>query len=526
MSLFIRAAQIKDTSTEKGAVAHSTTGASLVDQFATAGNFRNRPVIEVFTDQATIAGEDWEKALKFVFYLRMITRKLNGPFATQSVQRGQGTRDEAYKRFLWYLGFYPETFYKNLYLFLNIGCARDFWELLAYAKVLNMAVDYDRAFAVYDLLLADEATRDLALKYLPQIKSKAKCKTSRAQIRNKLATRYAKHLALVAKAYRQTKTMGKAHIWQQLISKQLYRQINFGHIPGRALSWISSTKLLENHGLVNRYTAWLAEQPVVPFTGYVYELGKRIEGYNVPLHTKMTVDKQFNGLVAQAKEGEQGAITGNVLACLDTSGSMTWISLTSGITPYQVCLSLGVFFSVLNTGAFRKVVCKFDNDARLVVLKGNSFTDMYHQARQIGAWGTTNFQSVIDLLVATRRRSPNIPVADYPDTLLIVSDMQFDPPGGSAETNWEATTRKLSAEFPPEYINRLKVLWWKIDDRATGNFPSNLDEAGTYLFSGFDGAIISLLLGGDVTDDGEKSMSMEELLHKALNQEVLQAVQP
>ena len=39
--------------------------------------------------------------------------------------------------------------------------------------------------------------------------------------------------------------------------------------------------------------------------------------------------------------------------------------------------------------------------------------------------GSTNFQSVVDEIVRIRKSNPNIPLEDYPSTLLVVSDMQF-----------------------------------------------------------------------------------------------------
>jgi hypothetical protein len=54
-----------------------------------------------------------------------------------------------------------------------------------------------------------------------------------------------------------------------------------------------------------------------------------------------------------------------------------------------------------------------------------------------------------------------------------------------------------------------------------------MDMGGQYLFSGFDGAVISLLLGGDYVDPetGKKVQpTMEEAVRNALSQEVLAMV--
>lgn len=71
----------------------------------------------------------------------------------------------------------------------------------------------------------------------------------------------------------------------------------------------------------------------------------------------------------------------------------------------------------------------------------------------------------------------------------------------------------------------MKFIWWHVTSQYK-DFPSSIDDPGTYMFSGFDGAVVSLLLGGDATVVDEKTgetrqLSMEEMVQKALTQELL-----
>ena len=60
---FLSAVGFKATTlTENGAVTNVSTGSAIVDQFGKAGNFRGRPIEEVFADQAQIWGENAEAA--------------------------------------------------------------------------------------------------------------------------------------------------------------------------------------------------------------------------------------------------------------------------------------------------------------------------------------------------------------------------------------------------------------------------------------------------------------------------------
>ena len=171
-------------------------------------------------------------------------------------------------------------------------------------------------------------------------------------------------------------------------------------------------------------------------------------------------------------------------------------------------------------------VIMFDNVSRVKQLEG-SFTDMMSQImKSTIAWGSTNFQSVIDEIVRVRRNNPEIPLEDFPQTLIvvIVSDMQFNAVGGNTETNEEAMKRKLREVFPEEFVNSMKFIWWNVAGRCN-DVPATMESSGSYLFSGFDGSIVNLLLGveAQTNEDGTKKVapSMEEMVSTALSQEIL-----
>ena len=76
----------------------------------------------------------------------------------------------------------------------------------------------------------------------------------------------------------------------------------------------------------------------------------------------------------------------------------------------------------------------------------------------------------------------------------------------------------------------LRIIWWQCANRygAVQDVPATIDMPGMYLFSGFDGSVVSLLLGGEtVVDETGKTVqpSMEEMVNIALSQEVLTLVQ-
>ena len=526
------------TLTENGALSNATTGIELVDQFGKAGSYRARDIDTVFKDQSKIWNENADLALRFPFYLRMITRKVrvNKDVSTDKVQKGQGAKDEAFKRLLWIAKNHPDSFYKNIWILPLVGSWKDIWVLMYYDKIFGInAIDKLSMFELLNEGLKCDTHVNLVKKYMPRIKSMSKCKTEWTKCTNALAKEFADFNGLdYIKGYNKLKATGTAHDFQKIICSRDYSKLNWNKIPGKALFLLSKGNFLERHSLVDSYTEWVLKQPMAKFTGYVYELGHEVNKNRkfysnectLPLYQKITIDKQFEELVKKAKDGN-GGINGNVWCALDTSGSMSWCLPNSNVSALDICTSLGVFFSELNTGAFHNNVIMFDDTSRALKISG-SFTDRMCQL-PYNAMGGTNFQSIVDEIIRVRKDNPNIPLSDYPQTILVVSDMQFNAfQNNPKNTNYEASKKKLYGFFPKEFVDNMKFIWWDCVSRKK-DFPATIDDPGCYFFSGFDGSIITLLLGGDsteMTEDGKvRTISMEELIKKALSQEILSYIE-
>ena len=332
--------------------------------------------------------------------------------------------------------------------------------------------------------------------------------------------------------YNKFKANGTAHDFQKKICGGMYDSINWSAIPGRALSILTSSKFLENHNLVDSYTSWLMAQPTAKFVGYPYELSKTYLDWvranwgrkdNMPIHLKCTLDKQFQSLIEQAKS--DGTITENVLCALDTSGSMCCQVANGAARALDVCTSLGIYFSELNQGSFHNTVVRFDHTSELIKLSG-TFTEKLSQV-PMNAMGGTNFQSVIDLMVRVRTENEDIPLEDFPTTILTVSDMQFNMATRRNElTNFEESKSKLYSAFPKEWVDSLKFIWWNVCDRNK-DFPTTMDDGGCYVISGFDGSMVNMILGKETTEGETKPRApktQEELINDALSQEILMQI--
>lgn len=543
MNDFLRSVTELDVLTENGAVAHSTTSNVFLDQFGLAASYRGRELHTVFADQATLHAEDAQLALRFVFYLRGITRnvtqageKFYDPNVTQFT--GAGARDESLKRLLWYANSHPVTFRQNLFMIGLLGRYRDFWDLIVLAETNDLAVDWTKWIPRMVAFNSDP----LWWKYVPLAKSSKKLKTDRSKIRNKIAKAVANELNLSEKDMRLSKSASQSHNWQKAISRKTFSDINWKNIPGKALQ-ILANKFVENQGLSNSFLEFLKSSQKVSFNGYAYELIKVLRKRDGLIQRSLT-DLQFESLLEKGRERMKNSegITENVWCAIDTSGSMTSRVSGSGfdekdyLSCLDVCLGLGLYFASLNTGAFAKNVVMFDTHSKVKQLRG-SFSQMYDQLiKSTIAWGSTNFNSVINEIIRVRmQKGDSIPLEDYPTTLLVVSDMQFNV-NGSSKSYFNSIQEKLSEHFPAEWVKNFKVVWWNVKGAGRGDshvFHSNTSDLGAYYFSGFDGAPISFLLGENdkiekVTETGETvevQKSAIDVMNEALNQPLLQLVE-
>lgn len=470
--------------TWNGAISNATTGfskySSCLDYWSKAGTYSNRSQEEVDSSMNSIFNDDPQVALKIVFGLRLITRK--HAVDSNNSQSGYGRRDEFYKAVNWMVRNKPDLLYKNLDLIPEFGSYKDF-----FCEEFLKCLDQNK---VFDFIGAN-LNNDLLRKFLPQIRSKNSVRTERDRARSNWAKNFCKYMKISHRDYRRIKSSGIAHLYQKNMSSNAWDRLDFNSIPGRAMLHLISRKgkkdklsALERHGQVERYSTWLDTQSSVKFNGYPYELTKAASKHRSGIQT-LLYNKQFENLLQHFK----GHTLGNVMCAIDTSGSMT-MPVAGDVTAYDVCVSMGLVFSSLNVGEFKDSIVAFDDRSQLIKLKG-SFTDRLDQIRRMTtAWGSTNFQSVIDLLVQTRISNPKIPVNEYPETLLVISDMQFNPVGGNTQTNYNAAMAKLASVG----LGAMRIIWWCVNGN-TGDFPSQMNDKGVYMISGFDPVNIKALMG-------------------------------
>ena len=258
---------------------------------------------------------------------------------------------------------------------------------------------------------------------------------------------------------------------QKMCAKE-WGVIDYNKLPSKAA--IKYAKAFARNDLA-RYTAWKealkkGDAKINVGTLYPHEIVHKILAYD----TEYPVNEAWNKLLELFP-----AHSARMLPVCDVSGSMNGL-------PMEVSISLGIFLSQLNHGPFKDVFCTFSAEPRLQILKGDlkSRVSQLHCAQ----WDmNTDLEAVFKLILGAAR---NALVEDIPDTILILSDMQFDQCIEEPNDNAMQMITRMYAEAG---IALPKVVFWNL--RAVlGTLPVKAGHRGAALVSGFSPSILKTLV--------------------------------
>ena len=315
------------------------------------------------------------------------------------------------------------------------------------------------------------------------------------------------------------------------LSKQLYNEIEFGKIAGRALNLLVNSKFLDNHDLREKYTEWITSQKTAKYTGFVFELFKPLDDarcsggwkspyiYNFPEleeAEKATINAQFNHLVEVGKDNQKNFT--KLLVAKDISGSMTSQAIGCNMSSYSVAKALALYFSEFLTGPFANCYVNFDDKCQLLQWKGNTPVDKWINDNNADFGGTYPLE-IAKLLVKVKNQG--VSESDFPEGVLMLSDGDFSGWRGANTTIFHQFYNILrEGGFSEEFIKNFKLILWDIPNSYYGGHKAQFEEfadyPNIYHITGFDGSIISFLIDGGVNPCNSK-----ELMEACLNQELL-----
>lgn len=136
----------------------------------------------------------------------------------------------------------------------------------------------------------------------------------------------------------------------------------------------------------------------------------------------------------------------------------------------------------------KDVILTFSESPEFHKVQGTTLADRINNLSRASWNMNTNLEKAFKVMLQ-RAVDSNIPAAEMPTTLLIISDMQFDQcvaaPSQNALQMARAAYERSGYEFP-------KVVFWNV--KASKNQPAKKDTMGTALVSGYSPSIMKSIL--------------------------------
>ena len=452
METLVSAILTKDSSTENGAVTHSTSLNNCVDLFFQIGAMRGQDkqrLINVFTKAY---GESPLTAMKLLFWSR-------------DVRGGAGER-QIFKDIMTYLATNrTEVMAKNLNLVTEYGRWDDL--LVLFGTPLEK-----QALELIAKGLVDK--NGLCCKWMP-----------RPNVSNRESKRQAntirKFLGLSPKEYRKLLVENSKTV-EQLMCAGEWAKIDYSKLPSKAMSDLMKAFSKRDCERFGKYLTSLEKGETKINAGAIYP-------YDVIKNMRQGSERGANAQWASLPNYMEGN-NEKVLPMVDVSGSMgSPAGNNANVTCYDVAVSLGLYISERNEGPFKDAFITFTRTPSLQYLKG-SLSERYSQMNNEVGYDT-NIEAAFRMVLSKAIQS-KVAEKDMPTMILVLSDMEFNSSnvqGFTAQEMVEDLYSRAGYKMP-------KLVYWNLQSRSDSNKPVRFDKEGTALVSGFSASLLTSLLAG------------------------------
>jgi hypothetical protein len=469
MSTFVNAVKNQEARTENGMKAFKSSADPLTDLFFKIGALRGQDVVPHF---AAAYASDRNLALRIALWAR-------------DVRGGAGER-KIYRDILNWLEKHDKD--------AAMAVARK-TPLVGRWDDLQVFTEEDMKKHVFSMLKeALEKNDGLAAKWTPR--------------KGAFAAEFRAYLGWSPKRYRKTLVGLTKVVETQMCAKQ-WNEINFSHVPSVAAK--------------NYRKAFYRNTP--KYAEYVNALvkGEKIDGKEVKINAssifphdvirkaagfvgygKTMSQTELNAMIAQWDALPNYIKSGNVLPLVDVSGSMTSMLDKSGLRALDVAVSLGLYCADKNTGKFNGTFLTFSGTPELLYLKGNILQKLEQMVKS--KWEmNTNLHAAFEKILSTAK-SAGVPQEEMPETLLILSDMQFNQCIRFDDSAYQMIARK----YEQAGYTMPKVVFWNL--MARDNAPVKFDQKGVALVSGFSPAILKAILANDTEQFTPRGIMLKTIM--------------
>lgn len=302
-----------------------------------------------------------------------------------------------------------------------------------------------------------------------------------------LATQIRKELGMTSRQYRKTLSLLRKTIKlvETQMSENKWDEIMYNNLPSRA--GFQYRKAFARHDF-ERYNNFMSAKDTKVNAGTLYPcdiVHKVFANYNS--NERYVLNKYWDNLT----DYFNGA-SFNGIAVVDTSGSMSWSSYGS-IQPIDVAISLGLYCAekCAPTSPFYNHYISFSRVAKLVECRGNDFVDKVNRIYRNNICEDTNIYSVFDLILNTAIKN-NVPAADMPKNVVIISDMQFNMATDYNESVQDSISKQMK-QYKAHGYEIPHLIFWNVNAAYDANIPMK-DENGITFVSGYSPVVFDMIL--------------------------------
>ena len=308
--------------------------------------------------------------------------------------------------------------------------------------------------------------------------------------KGKVAVLLRMNLHWTPKFYRKT-IVGLTNVVETKMCSNDWENIEYKKVPSLAMTRYRTAFGRHDQERFNEFNQKVidGEETVNVGAIYPYDVIKQCLLYNTSID-ELSITAQWNSLPNYM----DGSSNFRILPVCDVSGSMdSIIGNNKNLTAMIICISLGLYISERNIGAFKDYFMTFSSSPLLQKLTGSNIVEKARNLRRAN-WGmSTDLEATFEEILIKAVQS-KVSHNEMPTHILILSDMEFD----GCVSNSNATAMEMIKDKYNRYGYELpNVIFWNLQSRNE-NVPVKSNENGVALVSGFSPSIMTSLLKGNL----------------------------
>lgn len=476
--------ELNQTYTQNYDLAYKSTLNYNLDFFALASSLRNEeykdyPKLKELLDRAYT--EDKILAIKNIFFLR-------------DVRNGNKERDLGRFALTYVANNDPKVFKKIIPYIAEIGRWDDLVQILCATQ--QEKAKKDIAKVLYKQLQKDvkSKTPTLLAKWLPTVDAGKKANAqAKIIVKQMNIDKYVYHR--MVKDIRK-----KLNLLETKIVEENFEKIDYSKVASQAMLKNKSLFLNKDSDHFKEYLKDLKNNKITAKTQTITppQLVKQALRQpiiqNFRLNESLTKEEK-NFINLNWRDLKRDYTDKNIIVVRDGSASM-WGN------PIIAASALAIYSSECLKGQFKDSFITFSSRPELVEFPKNAktLTDKIQFLQSFDDWSTTDIEKVYNTIL---KASIGIPKGEQIDTIVIVSDMQFNYVESSEK---ESTYENAKRKFEEQNVKFPHIVFWNVDCKTISTPASNNDNVS--LVSGFSTELFEEIIKNDVKSPEERMLNV------------------